>query len=39
LHDRKLLEALKGRGIGKFVAFEVPLSLAEEGLACTPLSC
>ena len=29
LHDRKLLEALKGRGIGKFVAFEVPLSLAE----------
>ena len=30
LHDRKLLDALKGRGIGKFVAFEVPLMLAKE---------
>ena len=30
LHDPKLLDALKGRGIGKFVAFEVPLTLAKE---------
>jgi hypothetical protein len=30
LRDPKLLDALKGRGIGKFVAFEVPLTLAKE---------
>ena len=30
LHDPKLLDALKGRGIGKFVAFEVPLTLVKE---------
>ena len=30
LHDPKLLDAPKGRGIGKFVAFEVPLTLAKE---------
>ena len=30
LHDQKLLEELKHKGIGKFVAFEVPLSLARE---------
>ncbi|WP_245284133.1 hypothetical protein [Bradyrhizobium sp. Cp5.3] len=28
LHDQKLLEVLRSKGIGKFVAFEVPLSLA-----------
>ena len=30
LHDPKLLDALKARGVGKFVAFEVPLALAKE---------
>ena len=30
LRDQKLLEVLKQKGIGKFVAFEVPLSLARE---------
>src|SRR6476620_10730196 len=30
LHDQKLLEELKHKGIGKFVAFEVSLSLAGE---------
>ena len=30
LRDQKLLEVLKHKGIGKFVAFEVPLSLAKE---------
>jgi hypothetical protein len=30
LRDQKLLEGLKHKGIGKFVAFEVPLSLARE---------
>ena len=30
LRDSKLLGALKARGIGKFVAFEVPLTLAKE---------
>ena len=30
LRDPKLLDALKGRGIGKFVAFEVSLTLAKE---------
>ena len=30
LHDPKLLEQLKHKGIGKFVAFEVPVSLARE---------
>jgi len=30
LHDAKLLGALKARGIGKFVAFEVPHTLAKE---------
>jgi hypothetical protein len=30
LHDSKLLDALKAGGIGKFVAFEVPLALAKE---------
>lgn len=30
LHDPKLLEALKARGVGKFVAFDVPLALAKE---------
>jgi hypothetical protein len=30
LHDPKLLDALKARGIGKFVGFEVPLMLATE---------
>jgi hypothetical protein len=30
LHDPKLLEELKHKGIGKFVAFEVPLNLAQE---------
>ena len=30
LHDPKLLDALRGRGIGKFVAFEVPLTLAKD---------
>ena len=30
LHDQKLLEEPKHKGIGKFVAFEVPLSLARE---------
>lgn len=29
LHDPKLLDALKARGVGKFVAFEVPLALAK----------
>ena len=29
-HDPKLREVLRGKGIGKFVAFEVPLSLARE---------
>ncbi|OAF05536.1 cytosolic protein [Bradyrhizobium centrolobii] len=28
LHDQKLLEVLRHKGIGKFVAFEVPLALA-----------
>ena len=30
LHDPKLLEELKHKGIGKFVAFEVPVSLARQ---------
>jgi hypothetical protein len=30
LRDQRLLEVLKHKGIGKFVAFEVPLSLAKE---------
>jgi hypothetical protein len=30
LHDPNLLEKLKHKGIGKFVAFEVPVSLARE---------
>src|SRR5438445_8135575 len=30
LRDQKLLEVLKQKGIGKFVAFEVPLSLAKQ---------
>jgi hypothetical protein len=30
LRDQRLLEVLKQKGIGKFVAFEVPLSLAKE---------
>jgi hypothetical protein len=30
LHDPKLLEELKHNGIGKFVAFEVPVSLARQ---------
>ncbi len=30
LDDTKLLNALKARGIGKFVAFSVPLTLAKE---------
>jgi hypothetical protein len=30
IRDQKLLEELKHKGIGKFVAFEVPLSLARE---------
>lgn len=30
LQDQKLLEVLRQKGIGKFVAFEVPLSLARE---------
>ncbi len=30
LHDPKLLEELKHKGIGKFVAFEVPVSLARD---------
>jgi hypothetical protein len=30
LRDQKLLAVLKQKGIGKFVAFEVPLSLAKE---------
>ena len=30
LHDPKLLEKLKHKGIGKFVAFEVPVSLARQ---------
>ena len=30
LHDPNLLEKLKDKGIGKFVAFEVPVSLASE---------
>ena len=30
LRDQKLLEVLKHKGIDKFVAFEVPLSLARE---------
>jgi hypothetical protein len=30
LHDPNLLENLKHKGIGKFVAFEVPVSLARE---------
>lgn len=30
LHDPKLLDELKGKGVGKFVAFEVPLALAKE---------
>ena len=29
LHDQKLLEVLTHKGIRKFVAFEVPLSLAK----------
>ena len=30
LQDQKLLEVLRQKGIGKFVAFEVPVSLARE---------
>jgi len=30
LHDPKLLEEFRARGAGKFVAFEVPLTLAKE---------
>ena len=30
LHAPKLLDVLRARGIGKFVAFEVPLALAKE---------
>ncbi|WJR81020.1 hypothetical protein [Bradyrhizobium sp. NP1] len=30
LHDPNLLQKLKHKGIGKFVAFEVPVSLARE---------
>ena len=30
LHDPNLLEKLKHKGIGKFVAFEVPVSLARK---------
>lgn len=30
LNDRKLLDELKHKGIGKFVAFEVPLFVAKE---------
>lgn len=30
LQDQKVLEVLRQKGIGKFVAFEVPLSLARE---------
>lgn len=30
LQDQKLLDVLRQKGIGKFVAFEVPLSLARE---------
>ena len=30
LHDPKLLEELKHKGIGKFVAFDVPVSLARQ---------
>jgi hypothetical protein len=30
LRDQKLLDVLKQKGIGKFVAFEVPLLLARE---------
>jgi hypothetical protein len=30
LRDQRLLEVLKHKGIGKFVGFEVPLSLAKE---------
>ena len=29
-HDPKLLEKLRDKGIGKFVAFEVPMPLAKE---------
>ncbi|WP_249168032.1 hypothetical protein [Bradyrhizobium elkanii] len=30
VHDQELLEKLKHKGIGKFVAFEVPVPLARE---------
>ena len=30
LHDPKLLDALKARGISKFVTFDVPLTIAKE---------
>ncbi len=30
LNDQKLLEVLRHKGIGKFVAFDVPLSLARQ---------
>ena len=33
LRDQKLLEVLKHKGIGKFVAFEVPMSLARSATA------
>ena len=30
LRDQKLLEVLRHKGIGKFIAFEVPVALARE---------
>lgn len=33
LQDQKLLDVLRQQGIGKFVAFKVPLSLARSAMA------
>ncbi len=35
LHDQKLLEVLRQKGVGKFVAFEVPLRSPERATAGT----